>query len=333
MRPVSFVWLREIAAVLARVEKGVTAEEFDRIIRAKEIIHTTKENPPSRTWLYHYRNTLTKLGIFLREGRKYFIDKDNENVRVLLANNSRKSEGLTVAEKTAFAELVIKNEDCKIFFDLFMPGIEVYSLSEYLSEGKPVTWRREGEKPKIKYYPTRAGKRRPKERPRKVVFRRLGENEPILNLTDYYEEKGILFGVRYWGINELGFVDEFFREDTGAIIYPAIIDYGESEVREVLNKIIELVDSREEWTVFSVRGLILKLMVSAHKPTSILYEAIKTLKYENPTQVVFIGTSRGFATYTAATKEAQELMLRSYFEDDNRRIVSHFRVHKSVRKV
>ena len=75
----------------------------------------------------------------------------------------------------------------------------------------------------------------------KVVVLRAGKNggrERELTLRSPSEIKSVLYGLRYWARDELKLVDEFFREDTGNILYPISLADESDAIDEMIREIL-----------------------------------------------------------------------------------------------
>ncbi len=306
MRSVSFAGLLQIINLVKEYPNGLTAKNLNEEIIKRRIPLKRDASEPSLTTLYHYRNTLLHLGILKRAKRSWHmkVDEDNPHVRILLDHIE-----LNLEVKKAFAELVIQNKDCQEnFFHLFMPGKETYSAKEFQETGYAVTWKllTEG------------------HTSRKVLLK--GEDSKRL-LEDAVDFNSILYGVRYW-VLELGLIDEFFRLDRDAIMYP-IIERGD-ETEEVVKEIQSLIEKGNEWTTFSILDLEVELCEKRRRIKENLFRAIRFIEQNYSGFLYLIPTSRNFATITARSKQREDMELRGYFKDSQGRIISHIRLHKSI---
>src|SRR5688500_17793053 len=119
MRFVSFVDLRNLTRLLREYPNGLTAKEIVSLVTGKKLILVKGNQPPSPTTIYHYRNTLLHLGILQRRKDLLQINFLEPTVSKLLETLDE-GNALSAAEKHFFAELVLAQEDCKLFFaDVF----------------------------------------------------------------------------------------------------------------------------------------------------------------------------------------------------------------------
>lgn len=272
---------------------------------------------PSRTTLYHHRNALIHLGVIKRSGRFLFANLDNPYAKALLSNPSPEGARLDAVSRETFSELVLANPDCENrFFNLFMPcgSGKKYGTQQFRAYACPVTWRRV------------------QNDERSEVLMRASATPDLLRLQSPSEIKGILYGLRYWARDELTLVDEFFREDRGSVMYPVHPPENNPSPDEVVDEIFALIQAGVEWTILSIRELIVELCERRKRTLDSLFAALSVLEREYSRQVVLVSTSRSFATLTAASVAREEFELRGYFKDAAGRYISHLRIHESVRR-
>lgn len=314
MRPISFCSLHHITSDLYEMRpEGLTASDLNRLILEKGIVVSQRRAPPSITTLYHYRNTLLRLGILGRTGRLLRLAADNALVRELTGEESQ-HRALSLRAREIYRELVFANNDCRhVFLDLFMPIGEHYGLSEFFQRSSYVVWREMSH-----------------QRRRSISMLNPTTGKGIL-LTTASEIQALLYGMRYWGRNELLFLDEFFREDMGAILYPVkeVTAEDETVVRDAIR---DRIDSSAEWTTLAVRDLAYELCVARRWTLTLLFAAIKSLVRLQPGHVALIATSRGFASIGARSLQREEFELRGYLRDVQGRVISHVRLHRDLRR-
>ncbi len=314
MRSVSFVGLRNIIALIRQFPNGLTVREIVNLIREAKPFVVKSNKIPSNTTIYHYRNTLLRLGILVKDKNRFHLNWSNQNVLRLL-NCLSEEHQLTVREKQAFSQLVLNQSDCKAFFsDLFWPNSKLdYSLEEWLSTAIPVTW--------VEINP----------RESRIVQLRSWDNNKVFQLSSENHIQAILYGVRYWFRDELGLIDEIFKEDTGNVMFPIFPDYQTSE-QTVISTLLNSLVFDKEWARISIRELALSLCVKLRISIGYLFTIIRSLQKKNPGHILFIPTSRSFATITASSKLRENLELRSFFQDDTGVYISHLRIHQGIKE-
>jgi hypothetical protein len=316
MRPVSFGSLLRTLVIVGEHPNGLRATELD-ILALQRGVHARPNDrsgrdrrAPSRTTLYHYRNTLIKLGAVCSSRGHLIANRDNPYVVGLL--NESADAGLTAMGKELWASLVLQNETCALwFFRLFgVDALRIRSAAMFRASATAVIW---NAKPG-------SGSR--------VVTLTSGCGDSVA-LRSPSEVKGVLYGVRYWARDELQLVDEYFREDRGNILYPVQTAIG-VDPRQIASEIVGLGEKSGEWAVIGVTDLIAELGESRRYPLWAIFAGIRWLLEMHGDAVVPIATSRRMATLTAASPVREELELRRYYRDAQSRYISHIRLHESV---
>jgi len=314
---VSFVALRELLFYVAQYPDGVSAKEIDTWARERARLQTQKGSVVSKTTVYHYRNTLLHLGIVKRRGGRYVVNRGNPTVIRLLGMLNPDATSLSLEEREIFAKLVVANTECRrYFFDIFMPDAQMeYDLETWLQKGQSVVWERITT---------------PEGRFERIYNRERPEKELWLRTED--ERQAILYGVRYWARNELGFLDELFLEGIGGLMFPVHLTGPIPDPRIIL-ALKNSIKPKEEWTIFSVRKLASTWGPEYRISLERLYKTLLWVYHNLVRYVVLIPTAESFATITATSPGAERYHLRGYMQDSEGRYVSHIRVHRKLKEV
>ncbi|WP_456413156.1 hypothetical protein [Thiolapillus sp.] len=314
---VSFVALRELLVYIAQHPEGVRPKEMETWAREKAQLRTRSGKVISKTTVYHYRNTLRHLGILAVVNGRYQVAREKPFVQDLLGAFQPGAPALTLREKESFAQFVVQNRDCRhYFFDLFMPSATTdYKLNTFLVEAQPVVWRRlesGGNRFEELYNIQQTNKRR--------------------RISSEDERQALLYGVRYWARNELGFIEEIFIEGTGGLMFP-VYTGGRIPDPHILKALLSSISPDEEWTYFSLRKTATEWGPKFRVSLNRLYGTLRWVYQQAPQYVVFIPTSESFATITASSPQTETYQLRGYFQDMNGRYISHMRVHRKLKEV
>jgi len=316
MRAASFVALRDLVGLIAEHPKGLRAKDMEKLAQQERGVRTREGRVPSRTTIYHYRTILLHLGVLIRQQRRYVLNQDNPTVRALLTVLSPGSPTLSSDERRLFSQLVVANEDCRRhFFDLFMSEQSTYEFDDFITSGQRVAW---------KSHSSSGG--------RLVHLHNLETKEMERWLRTEDEIQAILYGVRYWARNELGFLDELFLEDLGGVMFP-VKPTGPVPAPEIVTALLEAVNGAEEWTTLSVRELVYAWGPRYRIPLERIFRTLLTIYREHSEYIVLIPTAEAFATITAASPGAEGYQLRSYLRDFEGRYISHLRVHRKLKEV
>ncbi len=316
MRAVSFAGLHRVLHLVADYPHGLKVHELNAAIMERGVRITGNGSVPAPTTLYHNRNTLLQLDILQRRGQRLVVNYEDGHVRTLLSRPTPVGAALDAPSRDAFATLVLRNKDCHArFFDLFMLETDAMDVGTFRAQGRSVTWRRiyEGE---------HAGT---------VALESNGGDSArrILRLRSASDVQSTLYGVRYWARDELGLIDEFYREGTGAIMYP-VLSLADDSPCEVARELPHDVNETGDWTTLSLLDLKVRYCQQQRRRVQNLNAAILWLTHEYAGKIVLIATSRDQATFTAQSGKREEFELRGYFRDAHGRYISHIRLHKSV---
>ncbi|AEG16011.1 hypothetical protein Desku_2483 [Desulfofundulus kuznetsovii DSM 6115] len=315
MRAVSFVALRELIGLISEHPGGLRAKDIENLVRQERRLETKENRLPSRTTIYHYRNTLLHLGVLIRQKGCYLVNKKNPIVRALLAIISPGTSTLSSDERRLFSQLVIANEDCRhYFFNFFMPDRETYDLDEFISFGQRIAW---------KTYLSSQG--------RQVRLYNLDNDKVEYWLRTEDEFQAILYGIRYWARNELIILDEIFLEDKGGVMFPV---RAEGTIPDLAISMALLKEVKDEtlWTTLSVRDIAFKWGPRYRVPLKRIFGTLSAIRKAYQEYVVLIPTAEAFATITAESPGAEAYQLRSYLQEGGQ-YISHIRIHRKLKEV
>ena len=319
MRAVAFAGLHRLLYHINAVATGpLTAGEIDRLVRQHNIRLAHRARFPSRTTLYHYRNTLLRLGVLRRDGSFHRINDGHPHVRALLAipPPSDRARYLRDSAREHFSALVLKNPQCRsLFFDLFSSSPRgSLGVQRFRNSALPVHW--------VRVSPTEIS----------ITNSTTGRT---LRCSSRASIAAIPYGLRYWARDELGLVDEYWCPTTdAALMFPIHRPpSGRAAARSRRQKIVRLLLSwrkDEDWTSFAISSLIARACRERRQPRSLLFQALDWLLVRWPHHTVPIATTRGLATLTASSPQQQALLLRTYYRSANGPYISHIRLHRNI---
>ena len=84
MRAVSFAGLHRLLTAVAAVPAGLRARDVNALVLDGGVQLTPRRPRPKPTTLYHYRNTLVRLGALVRDGLRLRANRDDPEVAALL---------------------------------------------------------------------------------------------------------------------------------------------------------------------------------------------------------------------------------------------------------
>ena len=320
MRAVSFAGLHRLLHAVAERPGGLRAKEINGLVLDGRVTLTPRESRPKPTTLYHYRNTLLRLGALRRDGRRLMPDAANPHVRDLLdvPAPADGEQALTVGARESFAALVLNNDECRsLFFDLFMPSATgCSSVTDFRARGVPVDWdRRNSSGATEVVLSNRATKR-------------------TARCVSHAGVAAVLYGLRYWARDELRLIDEYRQIAGTTTMFPVAGRNAAGPERDavVSDTVRFLLSLRApgEWAFFSILELIERCCEQRRQPIAVLFETIDALLDRWRHDVVLIPTSRGMATFTARSPQEEALVLRRYYTRGAGPYISHIRIHETV---
>lgn len=324
MRAVSFAGLHRLLRAVGNAPEGLRPRELNALVLARNVALTARRSLPKPTTLYHYRNTLTRLGVLARDGRRLRANIEDPDVAALLDEPvpADGDQSLGAGAREHFAALVLRNHDCRtLFFDLFLPsGGSWNSVTDFRERGAPTSWTR-----------------RTCAEGRAIVFRNHATGRTVRH-TERTAAHAVLYGLRYWARDELGLVDEYSEQamDT-TTLFPVVPPPASAADRHaaILDAVQFLLSLRSrhaegEWTVLSVSDLIVEYCETHRRPREVLFGAIDWLHREWPGHTHLAPTPLRLATIAAVSPQQENLALRRYYKPTDGPYISHVSFHQDV---
>ena len=321
MRSVSFAGLHRILHAVADAPNGLTASDINELVLTKGLTLTPSNPRPAPTTLYHYRNTLLRLQAVKRVGRNLKANVDNLEVYELLRLPVPRGgdQSLCDSARDRFAELVMRNEQCRlVFFGLFMASdTGSMSATDFRNSGHSVEWRH----------------RHCTNGTNEVLFHNRVTGRSA-RCKSPVSKNAIMYGLRYWARDELHLIDEYCAPGGElTVMFPLCSTVSSpsrsSSVMDIVRFLLSLRRS-EDWTIFSIYDLVVRCCQETRKPRAVLFSAIDWLLQEWPHHIVLVPTSPGLATINTTSVKQGNHVLRLYYRHENGPYISHIRIHKDV---
>ena len=141
MRGVAFATLHRALWSAARKAQPVRAHDINDAVRSDWQRERGRE--PSATTLYRYRTTLERLDAMRRGRRVWAVNRDDENVRMLVQTAPQNTRKVSGRVREAFGNLVLSNRDCgTLLFDMFATtGESSATLAAFSGQSSCIVWR------------------------------------------------------------------------------------------------------------------------------------------------------------------------------------------------
>ena len=313
MRSVSFAGLHRVLCGVAQSRtKGLRPSEIVEWVRNHNVRLGPNSRRPSRTTIYHYRNTLLQMGALRRVGKVLRANEQDRDVRALLGEVPKADAALlSQSSRKHFAALVYRVRECReLFFDLFLSeGLGGDGVSDFMEHGQPVEWTRE---------------------PAQVTFRSPATGQ-VACFKSPSSIQAVLYGIRYWARDELQLIDEYPGGAGDRIVmFPVQCRRADKWSREHLLHLLRAEKREGDWTLVSIADLIVRYCEEGRRPLSVLFDAIDWLRRTCPDHTVLLPTSRAVPTLTASSPQRERLVLRRCYKPPGGPYVSHFRWHRGL---
>lgn len=329
MRSIRFAGLARVLHLFRERHAEFKAKDLNIRIINTGAYRTERCTRPSATTLYHCRNTLLQIGALTKADGHYRLAERPE-IETILSNTKPNTEKLNWEACNAFADLVLQNADCQAaFFSLFSPRGWLTTAAEFRGRAIPVSWKatlREGGRDRLGVILESEGSGEHGVPPTKRVTTGDNGSQDICS---------ILYGVRYWALDDLRLIDECFSLDRGSTMFPIKAESEEAAAEAIMEEIIKSISDERTWTTLSIQGLIQQFCVGQRRRIVSLYSAIKKIAASAPGKVVLIPTAEGFAsnTLSATFPGTRKHELAGYYRDGSGRLISHIRLHVSIARM
>jgi len=331
MRWVDFGALRDLLTLAEEHPLGLRAGELTRLASEQHILERGDGEPLSATTHYHHRRTLERLQLLEKRGRLYFLNAALPEARTLTTRRSLK-EPLDSAEKEAFANVVLKNEDCRrVFFDGFLEtGDRPSSLDDFVERAQPLelSVRRvesrdeQGNGSTVRASPETA------HSPIAVAMRPQSATRwRVIQGTNAVQ--AIHFGLRSWCVDQIGFLDFTFAPNGIYTMYPVHVRPRVAD-DDLANAMLNELHFDRCWATIRVVDCVLATGIQHRVPIERSKAVLKSWLTDHPDLVAGIPTRESFVTHGVAELR-QRLVLKGYLPDTNGAYLSHLRIHEGLK--
>lgn len=329
MRWVDFRALRDLLLLVGSHPRGLRANELEKLATDERVLLRRDGQPYAKSTHYHHRRTLEKLGLLEKQHRQYTLNPQNPTIHALTMRTELRRK-LLPYEKEAFANAVLRNEDCHGVFFRHFKGCELSRyVTTFVEQAHPVEIViRTGTEGNMDH--SHSG--RPSSsssQTKRVAIRPIGTTHWSF-LEGANAEQAIHFGLRSWCVDQLGFLDVTYSADGtytafSKHIIPKLTD------QELEAKMFIALEFAGDWTTIRIPDCTLatgiKQRVSVDQVKGVLMHWLT----DHPDLVAGVSTRLGFIT--AGLSESQHaLVLKSYLHSQSGAYLSHLRIHRTLRE-
>ena len=330
MRWVNFQALREILLLIEATPAKLRAADLARLATEERILVDRNGRPLGPSSHYHHRRTLERLGLVVKRDGRYSLDYELPEANALTTDTAFGRE-LSIAEKEAFSNVILRNQDCRdVFFKYFVQSeAMIEDLNEFIALAQPIEMnviqRRIDSSPRSPQGALRSADT--KEYLRQVSIRPRDKPDWCA-LPGTNAIQAIHFGLKSWCVDQLGFLDVMYRADGIYTMYPKRLDQL-LPTHELASRMLDLLGFEGEWTTVRVGDFALnvgiKQRISVEQAKSILTSWMNNY----PDVVAGIPTSERFVA-GGLSKGQRGMALKSFLLGRGGAYVSHLRIHHSL---
>jgi len=328
MRWLDFRALRDLILLVAAHPGGLRANEIEKLATDERVLLRNDGRPYARSIHYHHRRTLERLGLLVKQERRFTLNHQNPETCALTAHTTMREE-LQSSEKEAFANAVIRNKDChEVFFANFLPGREVAcDVAAFVERAHPV-------KIEILHADGRTPKNGGSHNASSDASKRVaispawGADRNVLDGAEAVQ--AIHFGLKSWCVNQLGFLDIACDANGAYTIYPKHIIERRTN-RELAAEMFAELEFTDDWATVRIPDIALTTGIKQRVSVSQAKGVLMGWLTDHPDLVAGVPTRVGFIT--AGLPESQQaLALRSYLRSESGAYLSHIRIHRMLRQ-
>ena len=316
MRSIDFAKVVELLKLIISSPGKWSAIELNRAATDSGIFITSEGKPFGPTSCYRYRRVIEKLNLVEKRSRK-FVPKLTSTECDKLLTSSDTSE-INNGQRSVLGDYVIRNQDCyETFWQSFITLKKPDSLDEFIENSSPITMN-----PMI-------GPQKEREHSYITIKNRAHADNPIEH-RGYNAIQAIHYGMRNWGVEQLGFLDEFYQVGHGYHIFPIRLDSHEN-TETIERALIETLEFRNDWAMASISELILAGCTALKIPIRDVRFVLQNWIGVYPNLVSPVTVSNRMILFSQPEKMTP-LILRGFLRLRSGEHVSHLQVHRNLQK-
>ena len=316
MRSIDFAKAANLLKLIINSPGKWSASELNRAGTDSGIFKTLEGKPFGPTSCYRYRRILEKLDLVDKRNRRFIANLNPAECEQMLTPND--TENLSVEQRYVLGNRVVCNSDCyETFWKAFMPSKQPNSLNEFIEDSNPITMN-----PMI-------GPKKEREHSYITIKSRAHADNPVEH-RGYNAIQAIHYGMRNWGVDQLGFLDEFYQVGHGYHILP-VRPSQHKNTETIERAIIEALEFRDNWAMASISELLLTVCGTLKIPTGEVRSVLKNWTGTYPNFVAPITVSNRMIL-SAQPEKMVPPILKGFLRLNSGEHVSHLQVHRNLKE-
>ena len=328
MRWVSFQALREILLLVKACPAKLRAADLARIATEDRVLLSQDGKALGASSHYHHRRTLERLGFLVKRHGRYLLNEEMPEARGLTERETF-GRSLNEAEKVAFANVILRNQDCHhAFFTSFLqPDQPVRDVYDFVARGRPI---------EMSVASGGRGSRRRTDsvanshaKDAQITIQSSWTPVPFVR-TGENALQAIHFGLRSWCIDQLDFLDSLYRVDKEYTIYPKYI-IPRIPTQQLELKMFDALSFDHGWTTVRVGDFALEVGIRQRIAVEQAGSVLQSWLDRHRDVVAGIATRERLIAGGLASAQ-RDLVLKGFLQDQNGAYISHLQIHESLRR-
>ena len=318
MRWLDFSRLAGLFAIVESAPGALTSSELDKAAIERGVF-VASGRPLGKSSRYHHRRALERFGIVRKDRGRFFPILTAEEREVMVSSNGGK--GLTLAQRCLFSERVLSNADCyEVFWSTFVSGDRPNSIAEFVESAKPIRLKLE-ENPEKQPLSKRTY-------PTSVILYKGGNPDSPVTHSGYNAVQAIHFGMRRWGIEQLGFLDELYQVGQGHHVFPVGMNCH-YDLPTLDRTLFEGLRFEGDWAMPRVSDLLLSAASRLKVPIMPVRNRLQSWLTDHSGEVAPVFVSDRMILF-GRSERVHQLVLAGFLNPPEGGLVSHLKVHRGI---
>ena len=319
MRWLDFKRLSALFAIVCSSPGTFTPGELDRIAIEKGVFVLANGKPSGKSNRYHHRRALERFALVQKVKGRYIPNLTREDSDTFLSMDGDRD--LDESQLRLFSDRVVRNTDCfDVFWSAFVSTGRPGSIGDFIRSGQPI---------RLHLQEPAEGLSGAKRRyASSVLLYRASHPESPITHTGYNAVQAIHFGMRSWGIEQLGFLDELYQVGQGHNIFP--IEINRSSDPETIDQVAyAALRFHGDWAMPRVSDLLLAVASQLKIPISSVRDRLQSWLEVHSADVAPVRVSDRMIL-SGSSERIRQLTLNGFLTPPSGGLVSHLKVHRGI---
>ncbi len=314
MRSIDFVKMANILKMVICSPEKWSAAGLDRAGIDEGIFKTGKGKPFGPTSCYRYRRMLEKLDLVEKRNRRFIAKLSPSECQEMLTAN--KANGLNKAQRYLLGSRVVSNLECyETLWKAFLPSKRPKSLDEFIGQSDPIVMN------------AFIGSKKARSHSH-ISITNQSHSQEAMQHSGYNAIQAIHYGMRNWGVVQLGFLDEFYQVGIGYHLIPVRLVKNKN-TDAVERAIVESLNFRNHWAVTSISEVLLKVSGELRVPLKQVKSVLSHWVENYPNLLAPVSVSNRMLLF-AQPEKLHSPILKGFLKLRTGEHVSHLHIHSNL---